>query len=818
MVPSFSRWHAAILLVVPLCSPFCTTAASDPQVWSVNGHTYEAVSAPGISWASAKAACELRGGYLATITSRPERDLILSLAPNWWISRPNGCPGNYGSFYVGPWLGGRSNTPDPNNMTWITGESPASGYCSDYAGSPNAAVLGRLWAPDQGYDQIYVSLVSMSDPGIPGYIFESCNATVDTDNDGLRDCWEEPNPPFQLGESSGNGIPIAPAPSNASVPTAGFYRLPGSDRNHKDLFVEVDALPGRNPSATSLAAVRAAFANSPNGGITLHASLDETHGDVGPQNWNLWDDFDAYKNVSGPDNPPKGHFGTAAERINPNWTYIREAKLKAYRYCVFADRQSGSNSGSAGNAHDPLPTNDFVVTLGPWYYACGGPTVPSDDEMAGTFMHELGHALGLYHGGGDPQSAEEFNYKPNYPSVMNYLWMMRIREACYPQCGTPPQLVPNALKRYRDSWQLDYSRGTLPDLDESDLDEGNGIGGSNPVPALLSRYVPVGPPVPYPADVFSQIVPMGGPVNWNRAGSNRETGRQADINYVRDCQQASTGSLAQVPLKDFDDWANLKYAVPQMIPMGGDKRKGVQETEQELTLEMFESLSTMQLDCNGNELPDEQDILTGRSQDTNGDGVPDECDPIATPTLLALFRCVTTESGIELRWRMGPEVGASRVAVERSLSDGGPWISIQLEQRLDGAEVIALDAGTVAGTTYWYRLIVRWDTGDPMVFGPLSATRGVTLTEFALQPIAPNPTAGAARIVFEVPVPSRVRVSVADVLGREVAEVVSGEFGAGRWQATWSGSTPGGRVRAGVYFVRVETSRGTIVRNVAVLR
>lgn len=39
------------------------------------------------------------------------------------------------------------------------------------------------------------------------------------------------------------------------------------------------------------------------------------------------------------------------------------------------------------------------------------------NTQAAVLMHELGHALGLKHGGEDT-----LNYKPNYPSVMNYLY------------------------------------------------------------------------------------------------------------------------------------------------------------------------------------------------------------------------------------------------------------------------------------------------------------------------------------------------------------------------------------------------------------
>jgi hypothetical protein len=39
--------------------------------------------------------------------------------------------------------------------------------------------------------------------------------------------------------------------------------------------------------------------------------------------------------------------------------------------------------------------------------------------QAGIFMHELGHALGLHHGGND-----DSNWKPNYLSIMNYFFQM----------------------------------------------------------------------------------------------------------------------------------------------------------------------------------------------------------------------------------------------------------------------------------------------------------------------------------------------------------------------------------------------------------
>jgi hypothetical protein len=60
--------------------------------------------------------------------------------------------------------------------------------------------------------------------------------------------------------------------------------------------------------------------------------------------------------------------------------------------------------------------SDLMVTLGLWDHARG-----TTFMQASTFMHELGHNLGRRHGG-DPN---EPNCKPNYQSVMNYLFQVR---------------------------------------------------------------------------------------------------------------------------------------------------------------------------------------------------------------------------------------------------------------------------------------------------------------------------------------------------------------------------------------------------------
>jgi hypothetical protein len=142
----------------------------------------------------------------------------------------------------------------------------------------------------------------------------------------------------------------------------------------------------------------------------------------------------------------------------------------------------------------------------------------------GTIMHELGHNLGLHHGGNEGQ-----NFKPNYNSVMSYQYQFYgVDNNC---------TIPGG-------GELDYSHGTRPSLDENDLDESVGICGG-----------------------------VQG-TDWNFDGDVEDTnlatnidGRWTDVQWQDDC--SADGVWCVVPtrfdnssltvLTDHNDWANLVF-------------------------------------------------------------------------------------------------------------------------------------------------------------------------------------------------------------------------------------------------------------------
>jgi uncharacterized repeat protein (TIGR01451 family) len=297
----------------------------------------------------------------------------------------------------------------------------------------------------------------------------------DRDDDGLLDCWETDGL-----DSDGDGA--------MDVDLASM----GADPLRKDLFLEIDCLvsDGNNdgdlsdatdhshcPLKDAVEDVVRSFANAPvtnldkTEGIQLHIdtgtlygsgnviSINGTggvtgnYGDLGeggdqiPEAGNTIIDWD------GADGDPATNFYTLKQA-----NFLPERQL-IFRYSLFAHQtnaRKAANDCTSGWA-EGTPGSDFMVTLGGvgtgggtcWGTDTNGFSIGIRAEQAGTLMHELGHVIGLNHGGED-----SVNYKPNYLSVMNYTFQT---------CNVPmqPGILPG---------QCDYSRDAIS-LNESSLDE-----------------------------------------------------------------------------------------------------------------------------------------------------------------------------------------------------------------------------------------------------------------------------------------------------------------------------------------------------------
>lgn len=188
----------------------------------------------------------------------------------------------------------------------------------------------------------------------------------------------------------------------------------------------------------------------------------------------------------------------------------------------------------------------------------------------------------------------------------------------------------------------------------------------------------------------------------------------------------------------------------------------------------------------------------------------------ATSALLSLFEAEPMDDGVALRWQFGTGVEFRTVEVERAPAAQGPWAAIAAARTSDGGVTVAVDRTAEMGTTYFYRLRTVSHQGQVQVFGPLSGAAGSAIAEFALMPVSPNPTTGIARAEFALPRASEVKLVVLDLQGREVAELASGSFRAGRYQAVWTGEIGERMAPAGVYFLRLQAAGHNMVRRIVV--
>jgi Thrombospondin type 3 repeat/Peptidase M66 len=272
-------------------------------------------------------------------------------------------------------------------------------------------------------------------------------------------------------------------------------------------------------------------------------------------------------------------------------TYYNHAGVPGWHYCIMGHNYDlgAGVTGSSGLAE--VFGDDFIVTMGSFPGVIGSPY-----DRASTFVHELGHNLGLGHAGDQSESVTT-QYKPNFVSTMSYRYQLagiQSQASCIGIIDLCTELK-----------NMDYSHGLQATLDEAALSELTGMG-----------Y---------------------GTYDWNCNGSIDGSTVMYDVsNPGFPCSDSGSYQI----LTDYDEWSNIvDVTVP---PTNGALRD--RPLSRCITYQEYSSFAervsascgqpTLVVepcgfpDSDGDSVADICDQCPGFDDllDADGDGTPDDCD------------------------------------------------------------------------------------------------------------------------------------------------------------------------------------------------
>ena len=366
-------------------------------------------------------------------------------------------------------------------------------------------------------------------------------ATIDTNtaSDWSSVDWTTPagrnDVPVGAVDADGDGIPDSAEVSGGTFSGLDLYSM-GARTGQKNIFIEVDYMdstdPGVIPRRESLQMVVDSFNAQSikvhfDAGITFGSGFSTTDFNLGQGSAVV-----VYEPCVTMDQTTCTS-NTSSRRSIYDWKaeYMDLRRRNIFHYLLMGNSQNTNGSAGSSGVAETLG-NDFLVTMGNYGFATtsGSPLNQLINKQASTLMHELGHNLGLRHGGN-----EVTNYKPNYWSIMNYMyqfngleqspntstafqrWRREIGDGSPAECslsnspcGSPSQFIMN------------YSDGTSSNLNEAALSEAANIG---------------------------RGTTGGSYADWDLNGSLTGGTISRDLN----------GDSSLTILTDYNDWANLNF-------------------------------------------------------------------------------------------------------------------------------------------------------------------------------------------------------------------------------------------------------------------
>ncbi|MFZ1945928.1 MAG: S8 family serine peptidase [bacterium] len=183
-----------------------------------------------------------------------------------------------------------------------------------------------------------------------------------------------------------------------------------------------------------------------------------------------------------------------------------------------------------------------------------------------------------------------------------------------------------------------------------------------------------------------------------------------------------------------------------------------------------------------------------------------------------------TESMI-VAWEAPASWNVDSYSLYFSADDGASWqevaTGITNQSYIMPLPEVATEQGRFRVYGYMDGESVGYDSSDEpfSILRSASGVPDVKPTVFALKQNWPNPFNGGTMLSFDIPTDVRVKLSIYDVSGRLVANLVDENLPANRYQIGWDGKdAKGATVASGVYFYEIEAGAFHQTKRMVVVR
>jgi hypothetical protein len=176
------------------------------------------------------------------------------------------------------------------------------------------------------------------------------------------------------------------------------------------------------------------------------------------------------------------------------------------------------------------------------------------------------------------------------------------------------------------------------------------------------------------------------------------------------------------------------------------------------------------------------------------------------PVELSAFEAVSGDREVSLSWTTASELNNDHFEIQRSTNSDWTTVgTVEGTNEATGASYQFTDRAVVNGVTYTYRLVSHDINGAVHEYDNMTADATPSTpvpTEYALNQNFPNPFNPSTTITYAVKDAGFVNLKVYNLLGQEVANLVSEQLNPGNYSVSFDANN----LPSGIYVYRLEVN------------